>query len=128
MLCKVKQTATSSSTRNPPKKKQHVLAADIQWCINNKDNRTLKSFTDEFGHEKRYHKITDIESTADTDAAAATVATDEIIVAVIDTMKENMENPASLAPWFFKGMDVPELLAKFRQGGCPDVRQTRIHL
>ncbi|CEG78138.1 hypothetical protein RMATCC62417_12787 [Rhizopus microsporus] len=41
--------ATSSSTNDPPKKKQRVMAADIQWCINNKDTFTLKSFADEFG-------------------------------------------------------------------------------
>ncbi|KAF7720504.1 hypothetical protein EC973_007968 [Apophysomyces ossiformis] len=49
MRDKSKQFATSSSTNDPPKKKQRFMAADIQWCINKKDTLTLKSFSDEFG-------------------------------------------------------------------------------
>ncbi|KAI8344414.1 hypothetical protein BC941DRAFT_335144, partial [Chlamydoabsidia padenii] len=30
-------------------KKQRVMAADVQWCINNRNTLTMKSFINEFG-------------------------------------------------------------------------------
>ena len=38
----------SSSTNTPPRKKQRILAADVQWCIDNRTTLTLKSFAEKF--------------------------------------------------------------------------------
>ncbi|KAL0095798.1 hypothetical protein J3Q64DRAFT_1608979, partial [Phycomyces blakesleeanus] len=166
------------------RKKQRVLAADIQWCINNKDTITLKSFTENFGlldkqytvsrytsiinsrhlavDQKRLQseldlskksekfklywmertrkltqldvdvkcteyvhdaaeratralssfsaandttKTTKVESTVDTSATETVAATATIL--------EDVETPAQLIPWIFKGVDVAELFTKF---------------
>ncbi|CAO3658616.1 unnamed protein product [Rhizopus stolonifer] len=48
---------TTSSINSPPKKKQRVIAADIHWCISNRDSLTLKSFADEFGLLDRQYAV-----------------------------------------------------------------------
>ncbi|KAI8967868.1 hypothetical protein BDF20DRAFT_828470 [Mycotypha africana] len=44
----MRQTANSSFINVPPRKKQRILAADIQWCVDNKDTMTLNSFAENF--------------------------------------------------------------------------------
>ncbi|KAI8092009.1 hypothetical protein BDF21DRAFT_332538 [Thamnidium elegans] len=84
----MRRTAISSSTNVPSRKKQRVMSADVQWCLNNKDTITLKSFAENFGLLERQYAVSRYTSIINSPHLAAD---QERLQSELDLLKKSEE-------------------------------------